>query len=231
MAHSHASARFANDLGPGLVVDGITSGYGKLAAVSEVSLTIAPGEFVAIVGPNGAGKTTLISALSGQLPCWHGRLRWQGQDVTGLSIALRVKGGISTVPQAAPAFPGMTVAGNIDVARSVLSIDDGDDWTRVLELFPELHPKRQALAGTLSGGQRQMLALARAMSQSPSLLMLDEPSFGLAVGVRQRVVDMLETYRRQTRCSVLMAEQDVSMIKTADRVFFMRSGRLERVRG
>jgi branched-chain amino acid transport system ATP-binding protein len=231
MAAWNASAAAAGGAATGLAAEGITSGYGKLAALREVSLTIAPGEFVAIVGPNGAGKTTLISALSGQLPCWQGRLRWQGQDITGHSIARRVQAGISAVPQAAPAFPGMSVAGNIDVARSVANKSDSDQLERVLQLLPELYPKQQSLAGTLSGGQRQMLALARAMSQSPALLMLDEPSFGLAIGVRQRVVDMLRQYRRQTGCSVLMAEQDVGMIKTADRVFFMRSGRIEQVRG
>jgi branched-chain amino acid transport system ATP-binding protein len=208
----------------------VTTGYGKQAAVADVALAIEPGEFVAVVGPNGAGKTTLVNVLSGLLPCWSGRLTWDGRDLTRSEPHERVQLGLATVPQAAPAFMGLSVARNLEVAASVRGPGLDGMLPVVLELFPELRPKQLALARTLSGGQRQMLALARAMCQSPRLLLLDEPSFGLAVGVRHRVVGMLRRYREKVGCSVLMVEQDVSMIEGADRVFFMNSGRIERVR-
>lgn len=220
----------AVDLTGQLQARGLVTGYGKQAAVRDVSLEIRSGEFVAIVGPNGAGKTSLISVLAGLLHCWQGSLHWQGVDITRKDMADRVQLGLSTVPQAAPAFPGLTVARNIEVAQSVCPDRSADTLPFVLELFPELLPKRSALARTLSGGQRQMLALARAMSQRPRLILLDEPSFGLAVGVRKRVVDMLAQFRHHTGCGVLMVEQDVQMIQGAQRVYFMKSGQIEQVR-
>lgn len=212
-----------------LVAERVSTGYGKQVAVADLTLAVDPGEFVAIVGPNGAGKTTLVQLLSGLLPCWTGRLTWRDREFTRWGAWQRVQAGISTVPQAAPAFMGLTVERNLEIAAGVRRREAGTMLAIVLELFPELRPKQFSLARTLSGGQRQMLALARAMCQSPQVLLLDEPSFGLAVGVRRRVVEMLRRYRAQFGCSVLMVEQDVQMIDGADRVYFMNAGRIEKV--
>lgn len=208
----------------------LSAGYGKQAAVMQAELEVGDGAFVGIVGPNGAGKTSLINALNGTLRRWHGAIDWRGQDVSSLAPSARVRLGISTVPQGAAAFPGITVARNIEIALSASKAADAEAAELAISLFPELAPKWRLNAGTLSGGQRQMLAIARAIAQKPSLLLLDEPSFGLAVGVRQRVIAMLAEFRRRTGCAVLMAEQDVTMIEGAERIYFMSAGRLQQVR-
>lgn len=151
-------------------------------------------------------------------------------DGTGRTRVL----GISTMLQGAPSFPGATVAQNLAIAAAVrggrFGLGSRSSVEMVFDLFPELMPKQKATAGSLSGGERQMLALARAVCQDPKLILLDEPSFGLAIGVRYRVLEMLKKFRERSSCAVLMVEQDVSMIEGASRVYFMSSGKLERVR-
>jgi branched-chain amino acid transport system ATP-binding protein len=213
-----------------LAVSGLTTGYGKQVVVRQADLTVPEGGFVAIVGPNGAGKSTLIAALAGVNRCWNGEIRWRGRPIGSASPAARVAMGMSIVLQSAPAFPGMSVAQNIQVANAIRADAGPAAVEFVYRLFPELVSRPDALARTLSGGQRQMLALGRAMSQAPGLLILDEPSFGLAVGVRHRVVSMLAEFRARTGCGVLVVEQDVQMIRDAESVYFMTAGRLDRVR-
>lgn len=213
-----------------LSVSGLTAGYGKQVVLRNVDLSVPQGRLVAIVGPNGAGKSTLVAALAGIIRCWLGEIRWKGRPIGGTSPVARVGMGISAVPQSAPSFPGMSVSQNIRVANEVRHGAPPEARNAVYELFPELAERAGALARTLSGGQRQMLALGRAMSQRPELLILDEPSFGLAIGVRQRVVSMLAEFRLQTGCGVLVVEQDVQMVKDADAVYFMSAGVLDRLR-
>lgn len=213
-----------------LLVSDLWTGYGKHPAVQEAALEVGAAEFVAIVGPNGAGKSTLIGALAGVLPSWRGGIRWQERDITRTGPAERVGLGISTVPQGAPSFPGATVARNLQIAAGIRHAGDRSAIPLVFELFPELVSRQQIRAGSLSGGERQMLALARAICQQPRLILLDEPSFGLAIGVRHRVIEMLAEYRQRSGCAVLIVEQDIRMIETASRVYFMASGKLERVR-
>lgn len=215
-----------------LEVHSLWTGYGKQAAVQGASLGVEPGEFVAIIGPNGAGKTSLLNVLAGLLPSWRGDVVWGGVNITGENTAARIARGISIVVQGAMAFSTLSIEQNLELALGVRTRPgSANAMATALELFPELVAKRRAAASTLSGGQRQMLALARAVCQQPDLLLLDEPSFGLAVGVRQRVVDMLDTFRRKTGCAVLMAEQDLQMISGADRTYFMSAGRVERLAG
>jgi branched-chain amino acid transport system ATP-binding protein len=216
--------------GEGLVVSGLTTGYGRQPAVISADLAVRPGEFVAVVGPNGAGKSTLVRAVAGLIPAWKGSIRLGETALDRLSARSRVQRGIVAVLQGAPCFPSLTVGQNIDIAvRLVPATREFVD--EILGSFPRLLERWDAQARTLSGGERQMLALARAIFLRPKVLLLDEPSFGLAIGARQRLVELLDDLRRKQGWSVLIVEQDVQLIRDAQTTYFMASGNLERVAG
>jgi branched-chain amino acid transport system ATP-binding protein len=198
--------------------------YGKVEAVRSVSLAVADREIVTIIGANGAGKTTLLNAIMGILPL-KGRVAFAGSDVARLEIEDRVAAGLSLVPEHRELFATMDVEDNLElgafrVARTLAA----SSFERVYALFPRLKERRRQLAGTLSGGEQQMLAMGRALMGAPKLLMLDEPSLGLAPII---VADIFRTIGelRASGVSVLLVEQNAqAALKIADRAYVMELG-------
>lgn len=209
-----------------LEVSGVTSGYGKVEVLHDVSLSLAPGELVAVLGPNGAGKTTLLRCLSGQIPATTGTVLLDGADVTGEGAHRRSMLGIGYVPQERNVFGPLSVIDNLMAAalsrpELVAGVDE------VLERFPRLAERRGQLASTLSGGERQMLAVGSAMVGRPRLLLLDEPTAGLAPRFVAEIVSWLGRVVAQG-CAVLwVVEQDpASVLKVATRAYLMAGGTL-----
>ena len=198
--------------------------YGKVEAVRAVSLEVAGNEIVTIVGANGAGKTTLLNAVMGILPL-KGRVAFAGEDLGRLEIEDRVAAGLSLVPEHRELFASMTIEDNLQLgAFRVGKAQAATSFERVYTLFPRLKERRRQLAGTLSGGEQQMLAMGRALMGAPKLLMLDEPSLGLAPII---VADIFRTIGelRSAGVSVLLVEQNArAALKIADRAYVMELG-------
>ncbi len=194
-----------------LKVEALCSGYGELPVLDKVNLEVGQGEIVSVVGANGAGKTTLLLTISGHLATRAGRVSFDGEDITHLPAHKAAERGLVMVPEGGRLFPFMTVLENLELgayhsaARSRLpqSLDE------VMTLFPILAERRTQLAGRLSGGERQMCAVARAMMALPKLLMLDEPSLGLAPIMVDKVFEMVSSLVRTKGLSVLLVEQNV----------------------
>jgi len=198
--------------------------YGKVEAVRSVSLEIAGNEIVTIIGANGAGKTTLLNAIMGILPL-KGRVSFAGGDLARFEIEDRVAAGLSLVPEHRELFATMNVEDNLELgAFRVARAQAKDSFERVYTLFPRLKERRKQLAGTLSGGEQQMLAMGRALMGAPKLLMLDEPSLGLAPII---VADIFRTIGelRASGVSVLLVEQNAqAALRIADRAYVMELG-------
>ena len=198
--------------------------YGKVEAVRGVSLELRDDEIVTIIGANGAGKTTLLNAIMGILPL-RGAAAFADQDITPLEIEDRVAAGLSLVPEHRELFSTMSVEDNLQLgAFRVAKAVAAKSFERVYTLFPRLKERRKQLAGTLSGGEQQMLAMGRALMGAPKLLMLDEPSLGLAPII---VADIFRTVRelRDAGVSVLLVEQNAqAALKIADRAYVMELG-------
>src|ERR1700742_3667877 len=207
-----------------LAVSDVHVAYGKVEAVRAVSLDVAANEIVTIIGANGAGKTTLLNAIMGILPL-KGRTSFAGEDMATLEVEDRVAAGLSLVPEHRELFASMNVEDNLQlgafrIARTVAA----QSFERVYTLFPRLKERRKQLAGTLSGGEQQMLAMGRALMGAPKLLMLDEPSLGLAPII---VADIFRTIGelRAAGVSVLLVEQNAqAALKIADRAYVMELG-------
>ena len=211
-----------------LKLEGLQAGYGEVVAVWDASLEVRAGEFVAVVGPNGAGKTTLLNAISGLVGARRGRIEFEGRDITAASAQERVRRGIVQCPEGRKLFSEMTVEENL-LMGAYLSADRAGvarELAEVYELFPILKERRRQIAATLSGGQQQMVALGRALMARPRLLLLDEPSLGLAPIV---VDDVFRVVREihQRGAAVLMVEQNVHQtLEIADRGYVLENGRV-----
>jgi len=207
-----------------LTVSDVHVAYGKVEAVRSVSLDVEDREIVTIIGANGAGKTTLLNAIMGILPL-KGRVAFAGEDVARLEIEDRVAAGLSLVPEHRELFASMDVEDNLELgAFRVTKAQAASAFERVYALFPRLKERRKQLAGTLSGGEQQMLAMGRALMGAPKLLMLDEPSLGLAPII---VADIFRTIGelRAARVSVLLVEQNAqAALAMADRAYVMELG-------
>lgn len=214
---------------PLLQVQGLQAGYGKAQVLHGVDLHAAAGSVITVIGPNGAGKSTLLNALMGVLPM-RGQLRYQGQDITSLSLEERVMLGIALVPERRELFASMSVEDNL-VLGGFRQLRAGNrQWRDQMEvvyaLFPRLKERRVQEAGTLSGGERQMLAVGRALMSQPTLLMLDEPSLGLAPLV---VRDIFQTIERlsETGVTILLVEQNArAALEVADYGYVLEVGEL-----
>ncbi len=211
-----------------LEVQGLSVAYGAAPALWGVSLRVQPGELVCVVGPNGAGKTTLINAVAGLLRARAGTLRWQGQDITHLAAHKFCAAGIALVPEGRRLFTGMSVLENLELGSFTRAarLRRRDTLAQVLALFPVLQEKLRAPAGALSGGQQQMVAIARALMARPGLLLLDEPSLGLAPLIVQEMFRAIRDINA-LGTSVLLVEQNVAMAMTlAQRAYVMEEGRI-----
>jgi branched-chain amino acid transport system ATP-binding protein len=213
-----------------LRVDGIEVGYGDLTAVRDVSLEVREGEAVALIGANGAGKTTTLRAVSGLLPLRRGRIEFEGQRLDGLTSAQIVARGIAHVPEGRQLFPTMTVLENLELgARTRAARARRDEGLgRVFDLFPRLQERREQLAGTLSGGEQQMCAIGRGLMACPRLLMLDEPSLGLAPVMVKAIFEDLGRINAQG-LTILLVEQNVlRSLQLAHRGYVLENGRVTR---
>lgn len=214
--------------GPLLEIEGLDAGYGGVQVLWDVTLEVRRGEVVALVGSNGAGKSTLLRAVSGLLRPWRGRVRWDGRDIAGLAPEAIVRLGMAHVPQGRRLFADLTVRENLLVGayaradRAAIAADLRD----VLDLFPVLGERMHLTAGQLSGGEQQMAALARALMARPQLLLIDEPSLGLAPIAVQALMDAVDRLRGRGT-SLLLVEQDVAVaLEHADRGYALETGRI-----
>ena len=213
-----------------LRVDGIEVGYGDLTAVGDVSLEVREGEAVALIGANGAGKTTTLRAVSGLLPLRRGRIEFEGQRLDGLTSAQIVARGIAHVPEGRQLFPTMTVLENLELGARTRAARARRDESlgRVFDLFPRLRERREQLAGTLSGGEQQMCAIGRGLMAYPRLLMLDEPSLGLAPVMVKAIFEDLGRINAQG-LTILLVEQNVlRSLHLAHRGYVLENGRVTR---
>lgn len=211
-----------------LELEGVRIAHGSATAIWDVSLHIGEGELVCVVGPNGAGKTTLINAVAGLNRVAAGSLRMDGEDLVGLPSHRFCDRGIAIVPEGRRLFTGLSVRENLELGsyRKAARAGRAASLERVLEVFPALKERQKALAGTLSGGQQQMVAIGRALMAQPRLLLLDEPSLGLAPSI---VLEMFGVIRDINRAgmAVLLVEQNVAMaLELAARAYVLEEGRI-----
>ena len=212
-----------------LTIEGLNVAYGGLKALVDLSLQVEAGQFVAIVGPNGAGKTTLFKTVSGIVRPTSGRIAFDGVDLLSVSAAKRAHLGIAHVPEGRQVFRTLSVFENIEMGA--LTARGRAEWSRNLELiftlFPVLKERRDQPAGTLSGGEQQMLAIGRGLASSPRLLLLDEPSMGLSPLLADLIFSRIEEIHREGGLTVLLVEQRVAeALGSCDYGYVLESGRM-----
>jgi branched-chain amino acid transport system ATP-binding protein len=212
-----------------LEIDGVCAGYSAVPVLKNVSIGVGAGEFVAVVGPNGAGKSTLFKTISGVLTPTAGAIRFEDADLTRVAPSSRPHLGIAHVPEGRHVFPSLTVMDNLELGASTAA--GRRRWTasiaEIFALFPILAERRRQLAGTLSGGEQQMLAIGRGLASAPKLLMLDEPSMGLAPAVADFIFERLLDIRRRSRLTILLVEQRVAeALQFADHGYVLEAGRV-----
>jgi branched-chain amino acid transport system ATP-binding protein len=212
-----------------LELQGVSAGYGSFQALFDVSLSVQPGEAVAVVGPNGAGKTTLMCVISGLVPARSGTVKMQGRDLSTVAPHRIIAEGIAHVPENRRLFPRMTVEENLKMGAFMRAAreDYSDRMEWVFNLFPRLKERRSQIAGTLSGGEQQMCAIGRALMSKPKLLLMDEPSAGLAPVVVLQVFDLVRRIREEG-FTVLIVEQNVQQVlKLVDRAYLLEVGAIK----
>ena len=211
-----------------LEIRDLDAAYGDIRVLSGVSLTVGPGEIVALLGPNGAGKSTLLTAIAGLLRPRAGAIRWQGEGLTALRAHLVVERGVALVPEGRRLFGTMTVEDNLELGAFAARARSGRaaGFERVYALFPDLRDRRRQLVRALSGGQQQMVAVGRALMAQPTLLMLDEPSLGIAPRLVASIFAALGEINR-AGVAVFLVEQNVQAALTlAHRAYVLESGRI-----
>ena len=212
-----------------LSVDRLGTGYGTKQVVFDVSLRVGAGEIVGILGHNGSGKSTTIKCIHGLLPAFTGRVTYHGDDCTGRSTRLNVRDGMALIPSERFVFQDLSVVDNLLLGAANDPEPDrrAERMDLVLELFPILRERSSQSAGTMSGGQQRMVSLGIALMARPQLLMLDEPSLGLAPTVVQQIFDVVRRLADSEGLSVVLLEQNVALsLRIVDRVYVMRSGRI-----
>ena len=207
-----------------LRVEGVSSGYGQMEILREVSIRVERAEIVTLIGPNGAGKSTLLKTVFGLLPPRRGRILFEDEDITARAPATLVRRGMSYVPQVDNVFPSLTVEENLEMGAVSRRDDYRDRLQQVLGLFPNLGAKRRQKVGTMSGGERQMVAMGRALMLDPRLLMLDEPSAGLAPVMVDAVFGKIVAINR-TGVAVVLVEQNArEALRLSERAYVLVGG-------
>jgi branched-chain amino acid transport system ATP-binding protein len=211
-----------------LELDNITLLYGHIEALHGISLTVGQGEIVALIGANGAGKTTTMRAISGLRPVANGSIRFDGEDITRLRADLRVVRGVSQSPEGRGIFPGMTVRENLEMGAYTRRVraEIDEDLERVFTLFPRLREREKQVGGTMSGGEQQMLAVGRALMSRPKLLLLDEPSMGLAPILIQQIFDIVVEINQQGTTVLLVEQNAQQALSRAHRAYVLETGRI-----
>lgn len=211
-----------------LKVENLHVSYGHIEVLKGIAFSVEPGEIVALIGSNGAGKTTTLSTISGLLRPTSGKIFWQGEQIQGFPIEAIVGSGLAHCPEGRRIFPGLTVRENLlsgTAARAYNKREIEDDMALVFDLFPRLKERIKQGGWSLSGGEQQMLAIGRALMSRPSLLMLDEPSLGLAPIVIEQVFERIVELNKRTQLAVLLVEQNSAMaLEVASRAFVLETG-------
>ena len=211
-----------------LEIEGLACCYGKVVAVRDLSIEVGQGELVSLIGANGAGKTTTLKAISGLLAPTAGRIRFLGQDITRKS-ARRILGlGIAHCPEGRRIFPYMSVRENLEMGCYLRSDKAAiaADMDKLFDRFPILHERAEQAAGTLSGGEQQMLAISRALMSRPKLALFDEPSLGLAPNLVERTFEIIKEIRRQGTTVVMVEQNAFAALELSDRAYVLEQGRV-----
>jgi branched-chain amino acid transport system ATP-binding protein len=208
---------------------GVNTYYGHIRALSDVSLTIDEGEIITLIGANGAGKTTTLMTISGLTPARSGRILFENKPIEALNPEKIVRHGVCHVPEGRRIFPFLTVLENLDMGAYLRKDKAGikKDLSWVFDLFPILEKRKHQAGGTLSGGEQQMLAISRALMARPRLLLLDEPSLGLAPLIIRQIFDIIEKLNREHNTTIFLVEQNANLALTmAHRAYVMENGRI-----
>jgi branched-chain amino acid transport system ATP-binding protein len=215
-----------------LEVDGLCVNYGHIEAIRDITFSVAAGEITTLIGANGAGKTTTLKTISGLRRVREGKIIFDGKDITTLPPYERVKLGISQSPEGRGVFPGMTVRENLDMGAYVRSDRKSaafrEDVARVFELFPRLEERVSQVAGTLSGGEQQMLAIGRALMARPRLILLDEPSMGLAPRLIQQIFSIITEINEQGTTVLLVEQNAAQALRRAHQAHVLETGEIVR---
>jgi branched-chain amino acid transport system ATP-binding protein len=212
-----------------LNVQGLRTGYGRIPILNGVSFAVNQGEFIGILGHNGMGKTTLLKALMGFLPATGGHVRFDGGDLTAAEPYRRARLGLGYVPQGREIFPGLTVYDNLRMGCSKQGSAEQETITEVLEEFPRLTPLLDRLGGALSGGEQQLLAIARCLCGKPRLILLDEPTEGIQPSIIDEIVELLLQLRDNSGLTMILVEQNLDFIAAlSQRVLIIQKGAITR---
>ena len=214
---------------PLLEIKDMAVNYGRIEALHGISLSVEEGELVTLIGANGAGKTTTMRAISGIRPLTRGSIFFDGQDITKMKAHLRVIAGIVQAPEGRGVFPGMTVQENLDMGHYGRTFPNKTEYKttldRVYELFPRLAERRSQMGGTMSGGEQQMVAIGRALMARPRVLLLDEPSMGLAPMIIQQIFRIISDINKSTGVTILLVEQNAQQaLSRSDRAYILETG-------
>lgn len=210
-----------------LKVDDLKIHYGGIEAVKGISFEVPDHSIVTLIGANGAGKSSTLRTIAGLVKASSGSINLDGEDITNMPSAKRVGKGIVLCPEGRRVFPDMTVLENIKIGAYLRNDDLTPDIENVYNLFPRLKERNWQLAGTLSGGEQQMLAVARALMSNPEIMMLDEPSLGLAPIVVQEIFSIIKKINKERGTTILLIEQNANMaLKVADKAYVMETGRI-----
>ena len=210
-----------------LELSGVTAGYGTTPVLRDVDLSVEAGEIVGVMGKNGVGKTTLVKTIIGLIEPMSGSIVYDGTDLTDADASERARTGIGYIPQGREVFPDLSVEQNLEMGTTVNADSDERLYDTVYEFFPILKERADQKAGTLSGGQQQMLAIGRALVANPDLLLLDEPSEGIQPSIVKQISEDVQTINERLGTTILFVEQNLAVIRRmADRCYAMERGEL-----
>lgn len=214
-----------------LKVENLDAGYGKKEVLYKISLSVEQKEIVALIGPNGSGKSTLLKAIFGLLKPYRGSILFEEKNIVGRNPSEIIKMGISFVPQGGEIFPDLTVQENLELGGYILkdNLENKNRIYKVFQFFPILNDRKNYLASSLSGGEKQMLALGMALMLIPKMILLDEPSIGLSPKLVKKIMENIRELKKKTGAGILLVEQNVRQaLKIADRVYILKLGRIVR---